>query len=124
MVLVGVGGAFGSVARYLVTTASLARFGSLFPWGTLAVNVVGSLLLGVLFQLSRSTEALSPSAQLALGTGVMGGFTTYSTFNLETLRYAQDGHYRTAVLYMGATLLCCLAAGFVGVYVVRLLAGK
>jgi fluoride exporter len=124
LVWVCLGGALGSGARYLVSTWSLARFGPAFPYGTLAVNVVGSLLLAVLWALSRSATWLSPTVQLALGAGVMGGFTTYSTFNLEMIRYAENGQPRAAALYCVATLASCLAAGFVGMYLVRLFAGK
>lgn len=124
LVWVCLGGALGSGARYLVSIWSLARFGPAFPYGTLAVNVLGSCLLAVLWSLSGRTTWLSPTVQLALGAGVMGGFTTYSTFNLEMLRYAENGQTRTAAVYCMATLASCLAAGFVGMYLVRLAAGK
>jgi CrcB protein len=124
LVWVCLGGALGSGARYLVSIWSLARFGPAFPYGTLAVNVVGSLLLAVLWALSQRATWISPTVQLALGAGVMGGFTTYSTFNLEILRHVGNGQARAAVIYGVATLASCLAAGFVGMYLVRLLAGK
>ena len=116
-----VGGAMGSGARFLVTTWSLARYGAAFPYGTLAVNVVGSFLLALLFQLSRSATWLGPTLQVALGAGFLGGFTTYSTFNLEDLvQYVHNGQPRIAVLYGAATLLGCLGAGFIGLHLGRL----
>jgi CrcB protein len=124
LVWVCLGGALGSGARYLVSIWSLARYGPAFPYGTLAVNVLGSCLLAVLWALSRTTTWLSPTVQLALGAGVMGGFTTYSTFNLELLRYVENGQPRTAALYGALTLGGCLAAGFVGIHLVRLALGK
>jgi fluoride exporter len=118
------GGALGSGARYLVTVWSLARYGPAFPYGTLAVNVLGSLALALLFELSKRAAWLGPTLQIALGAGFMGGFTTYSTFNLELVRYVEDGQGRMAAIYGGATLLGCFAAGFVGVYLGRVLSGR
>ncbi len=114
LVWVCAGGAFGSGLRFAVTSWTLARYGTAFPYGTLAVNVVGSLLLALLFQLSRSATWLGPTVQIALGTGVMGGLTTYSTFNLELVRYVQEGNVRMAIVYGVATLTSCLMAGFAG----------
>jgi fluoride exporter len=118
------GGAAGSAARYLVTVWSLERYGPAFPYGTLAVNVLGSLLLALLFQLSKSAAWLGPTAQVALGAGFLGGFTTYSTFNLELVRYVEDGQSRLAALYGGATLIGSFAAGFVGLYLGRVLSSR
>jgi len=116
------GGACGSGLRFLVTSWTLARYGTAFPFGTLAVNIVGSLLLACIFQVSRHATWLGPTLQLALGTGVMGGLTTYSTFNLEVLRYLQDGQVRLAVTYGVTTLLGCLLAGVLGLSLGRLIA--
>jgi len=116
------GGAIGSGARFLVTTWSLDRYGPSFPYGTLFVNVVGSLLLALLFQLSKTSTWLGPNLQVALGAGFMGGFTTYSTFNLELVRYVEEGQNRVALLYGSATLVGCFTAGFVGIALGRLLA--
>lgn len=117
-----VGGAFGSGARFIVSSWTLARYGTSFPYGTLAVNVVGSLLLACIFQLSRSVTWLSPTLQFALGTGVMGGLTTYSTFNLEIVRYVQEGSVRLAIVYGVATLSGCLLAGAAGIGLGRMIA--
>ncbi len=118
------GGAVGSGLRFAVTSWSLARYGSSFPYGTLAVNIVGSMLLGLIFQLSRSTAWLAPTVQLAIGAGVMGGLTTYSTFNLEMVRYVQEGQFRTGLLYGSATLATCFGAGFLGITLGRFIAGR
>ena len=123
LLLVCLGGAFGSGARYLLSGWTLAKLGASFPFGTLAVNVIGSFLLGVLVQMGASTELLSPQVRLTLGMGVMGGFTTYSTFNHETLAYMQQGAWLLAVLNVLSTVLICLIAGFAGQALVRWLAG-
>ncbi len=120
LVWVCVGGALGSGARFLVTTWSLGRYGLAFPYGTLAVNVAGSFLLALLFQLFRNATWLGPTLQVALGAGFLGGFTTYSTFNLELVNYVQAGQTRLAALYGAATLVGCFGAGFVGALLGRL----
>ena len=117
------GGAAGTGARYLLSGWALATLGPVFPWGTLAVNVIGSFLLGFLMQVGIATPILSPTLRLTLTTGVMGGFTTYSTFNYETMRYIQDGALRLALANVLATLAICLAAGFAGVALGRALFG-
>ena len=113
------GGAAGTGARYLLSGWALAAFGSAFPWGTLAVNLIGSFLLGFLMQVGLATSLLSPTLRLSLTTGVMGGFTTYSTFNHETIRYIQDGSWPVALGNVAATLIGCLLAGVVGLAVGR-----
>jgi len=120
LVWVCLGGAIGSGARFLVTTWSVGRYGAAFPYGTLAVNVAGSFLLALLFQLSQRASFLGPTVQVALGAGFLGGFTTYSSFNLELVQYVQNGQSRLAALYGAATLVGCLGAGFVGMHLGRL----
>jgi CrcB protein len=87
------------------------------------VNVIGSFLLGAIMHVGLNTTLLSPGARLVLGTGVMGGFTTYSTFNYETLQYLQEGAWGLAGLNVFATLVTCLIAGALGVAVARLVVG-
>jgi CrcB protein len=117
------GGAVGSGARYLLSGWVLDRLGPAFPSGTLAVNALGSFLLGALMFLGVEAGMLSPTARLALTTGVMGGFTTYSTFSYETMRYLQDGAWTLALLNVVATVVGCLAACFLGWTAAHRLAG-
>jgi CrcB protein len=117
------GGAVGTGARYLLSGWLLRTAGPAFPFGTLAVNVIGSFLLGFLMQVAMTTELLSPTLRLTLTTGVMGGFTTYSTFNYETLRYFEDGAVGMGTLNVAATLGGCLLAGLLGLAAGRGLAG-
>ena len=120
---ISLGGALGTAARYLVSVWLLRALGPAFPYGTLAVNVIGSFLLGAIMQAGLDTTLLSPTTRAVLGTGVMGGFTTYSTFNYETLQYLQEGAWAMAGLNVAATLLVCLAAGALGVALARALLG-
>jgi CrcB protein len=108
------GGAAGTGARYLVTLWALRIAGPGFPWGTLAVNVVGSFLIGLIMQVALTTGLIPPLLRLGLTTGVMGGFTTYSTFNYETLLYLQRNEWLLAFANLAATVLLCLAAGALG----------
>jgi CrcB protein len=120
---VGLGGALGTMARYQLDGWIQRRLGSGFPWGTLAINVLGSFLLVLLMHLALRTEILRPEVRITLTTGVLGGFTTYSTFNYETLRYLQEGAWGLGVLNLAATLLGCLLAGLLAWGVGRLLVG-
>jgi CrcB protein len=108
------GSAFGGGARYLVSGWTLDAFGASFPWGTLVVNLVGSFLLAALMFTGIESTSLSPTVRLALTTGVMGGFTTYSTFSYETMRYLQDGAWGIAIANVLVTVLGCLAACLLG----------
>ena len=103
------GGAAGALARYAVGIAAGARG---FPWATLAINVVGSFLLGLL--LHRGPGRLSEDARLALGVGVLGAFTTFSTFTNETLALARDGRLGAAVFYVSLSVVAGLTAAAVG----------
>ena len=109
------GGAAGTGARYLLSGWALAALGPSFPYGTLAVNLIGSFCMGLFVPLGHASPGLSPTARLALTTGVLGGFTTYSAFNEQTLRFTQEGSYGLALANVGATLAGCLAAGLLGV---------
>ncbi len=123
LLLVCVGGALGSGARYLVGTWSLAAFGPGFPRGTLIINVVGSTLLAVIMAASLASGSVSPQLRIFLATGVMGGFTTYSSFNWETIALVQEGRIGAAGLYVAATLVGCLAGGLAGIALVHRIVG-
>ena len=122
--LVCLGGALGSGARYLVSLGAAAAFGIAFPYGTLIVNLAGSFLVAFLMHVSMTGEILSPEWRLLLTTGVMGGFTTYSTFNYETLGYFREGAWGVGMLNVAATLFGCLAAGLAGFALARLMFGR
>ncbi len=112
--LVCAGGAIGSGARYLVGSWTVVTWGSGFPWGTLAVNLLGSFLISVIMYLGLEVGSISPELRIFLAVGVMGGFTTYSSFNHETLALAQRGQWGLAATYVGATLVGAWVAGLAG----------
>ena len=116
---ISLGGAAGTAARYLLSGWIARTAGPGFPWGTLAVNAIGSFLLGLLMQVPLGSASFSPTLRLALTTGVLGGFTTYSTFNYETLRAMEEGAWPVAFANLGASVLGCLLAGWLGFAVGR-----
>jgi CrcB protein len=93
---------------------------SSWPWGTFLANVLGSCALGVLFAAAEEGGWLGPELRLALGVGVLGGFTTYSSFNLEAIRMAETGTAGRALLYVTGTVLLCAAAGLLGIVLGRM----
>jgi len=118
------GGAAGSGARYLVQVWAEGAFGAAFPYGTLLVNLLGSFLLGALLEVGFRTDWLAPTSRLALGTGVLGGFTTYSTFNYDTIRLIEARTPGLAGLNVLATVSGCLLAGTLGAAVARWAVGR
>jgi CrcB protein len=112
-------GAAGTGARYLVQLGAAKAFGQTFPYGTLIVNVVGSFLIALLVQLSLSGDRISPTLRLVLATGFLGGFTTYSAFNYETLALFEQRSYGPGAIYLALTVVGCLAAGLLGLGAAR-----
>lgn len=109
--------------RYLASGWVLKALGPAFPYGTFAVNLLGSFLLGALMPIGLHTDWMSPAFRLAVTTGAMGGFTTYSTFSYETMGLLQDGAWGLAALNVALTVVVCLGASFLGFAVGRALAG-
>jgi CrcB protein len=113
-----VGGAAGTAARHLLTLWANERFGTSFPYGTLAVNLIGCFVISLVVQAAAAGE-WPATLRLALVTGALGGFTTYSAFNHETLRLFSQGNGGLAVTYVGATLVGGLLSGWLGLVVAR-----
>jgi fluoride exporter len=114
--LVMLGGAIGAAARYQLGGWAGRAFGPGFPWGTLLVNVTGGLLIGLLFARNESEPA-----RLLLGVGVLGGFTTFSAFGLETVQLFERGAVATALTYVLASVIGALFATFIGLALGRAL---
>jgi len=117
------GGAIGAGARYLLTGWVHGRLSAVFPWGTLVVNLAGSFLLAGLMHVALATGRVGPDLRVALAVGVLGGFTTYSTFSYETMTAVQEGAWGLATLNVAATVTGCLAAAFAGHWTARWLVG-
>jgi CrcB protein len=120
--LVMAGGAVGSGARFLTGRAATTAFGPGFPWGTLAVNVIGGLLMGALVGvLARAVDG-GENWRLLLGVGVLGGFTTFSTFSLDTVTMLQRGDPGLAASYILVSVIGSVAALFAGLALTRSIA--
>jgi fluoride exporter len=122
--LVCVGGAIGTAARYLTALWVPGIAGASFPFATFIVNTLGSFLIAFIMHVGSSTEILSPDARVILTTGVMGGFTTYSTFNYETTEFLREGAWLLATANIVFTVVICLAAGFAGAALARGIVGR
>ena len=112
--LVAAGGASGSVFRYLVGVWSVRLAGANFPWGTLAVNVAGSFMIGFLVELVARRLNASMEMRLFLVTGVLGGFTTFSSFSLDAVSLFERGTLGLSAVYVLASLVVSIAAVFAG----------
>ncbi|WP_328597680.1 fluoride efflux transporter CrcB [Selenomonas montiformis] len=124
--LVFFGGGLGAVCRYLVTTQIGARFGTMFPWGTLSVNLLGSLLMGwilglILLLTERTGSGLGEAARLLLTVGFLGGFTTFSSFSMETLTLLRGGSFFYALANIGMNVILGLLAAWLGLSLSRML---
>ncbi|HEU5398297.1 MAG TPA: fluoride efflux transporter CrcB [Gammaproteobacteria bacterium] len=118
-VAVALGGVLGCCARYGVSQAVQVFYGRNFPLATLVINVAGCLAMGFLFYLTLERVSVSPSLRVAILTGVLGGFTTFSTFAMETLLLMEDGETAYAVLYVLLSVGLGVAAAFLGAYLAR-----
>jgi CrcB protein len=122
LVLVGCGGFAGAVARYLVSGWTYGWLGTRLPYGTLAVNVLGSLLLGAVACLgSERLGVVTPEARALVAIGFLGAFTTFSTFSWETFRLLQEGSLWLAAVNIAANVVLCVAAVAAGFLLVRTL---
>ena len=119
LLLIGAGGFAGATTRYLVDGRVAAWAGTSFPWGTLAVNLAGSLLVGILFATIVERAALAPELRGPLMIGFIGSFTTFSTWALESWRMVEDGAWLYAGLNLGGSLLLGLAAVVAGIAIGR-----
>ena len=117
------GGAAGTGLRYALSGWILSAIGTGFPYGTLAVNVIGSFLLGAIMHIALATSWITPALRLALTTGFLGGFTTYSTFNYETLWYFQEKAWFLGFANIAVTVVSCLLAGAAGLVLARAAVG-
>lgn len=118
-VAVALGGVVGCCARYGVTQAVQLFYGKSFPLATLIINVSGCLAMGFLFYLTLERVSLSPSLRVAILTGVLGGFTTFSTFAMEALLLAEDGETGYALSYILLSVFLGLGAAYLGAWCAR-----
>jgi CrcB protein len=111
-VLVGVGGCLGSILRFWLGSYIGSRMGTRFPYGTLVINITGSFLIGLVFALMTARTSWSPNWRYLIPIGFIGGYTTFSSFEYETLRTIQDGQIGLGFLYVAVSVI----VGFVAVW--------
>lgn len=121
ILLIGAGSFIGGVSRFLMSRYIQNSVVSGFPYGTLMVNVLGCLLIGLFYGMSERGNFMSPELRMFLTVGICGGFTTFSTFSMESLSLLKDGNFFHFTLYTTLSLFLCLAATWAGNAATKLL---
>jgi len=114
LLIIGLGGFFGTVARYGVTVFASSRFGDTFPFGTVLVNVLGCLIVGACLFVSQEKNGMSQNLQFFFVIGLLGAFTTFSTFGSDTFKLFQTAQVGYALTYIGCNVLLGLGAVYLG----------
>ncbi len=120
--LVALGGAIGAAARHGVNLAGMRLLGIGFPWGTVAVNVVGALVMGIFIEMLARRWGGSAELRLFVATGILGGFTTFSAFSLDAVTLYQRGEVVLAFIYVAGSVILSIAALFLGLWLARTVA--
>jgi CrcB protein len=119
--LIGLGAFLGANARYMMQTWTAARWGTSFPLGTLLINVIGSFALGFFLTAATQRAAISTNWRLFIAVGLLGGYTTFSSFTYETLALLQGDRWLAPMLYLGGNVVVGLLAAFAGILLARAL---
>lgn len=119
LLVIGLGGALGSIGRHLVATAVGQATGGGWPWGTLAVNAIGGLAIGLLAEAIASRWQGGPELRAFLITGVLGGFTTFSAFSLDAVALFERGAWAAAIAYVAASVVLSLIGTLAGIAAIR-----
>jgi CrcB protein len=119
ILVIGIGSFLGGIFRYLISGFIQNRFFSAFPFGTLSVNILGCLLIGVVFGLADRGN-LSQEWRLFLATGMLGGFTTFSAFSNETVGMLRDGQFGYVSAYIAGSVILGLLATFIGIMITKI----
>lgn len=118
-IAIAVGGAVGSLARHFLSGAVQGAAGGNFPWGILVVNIIGGFAIGLVVEAAALRYSLLPETRAFLTTGILGGFTTFSAFSLDTALMLERGDIFPAAAYVTASVVLSVAALFLGLWLVR-----
>ena len=121
ILLIGLGGGIGSIARYFCQKWIAENTQHPFPWGTFVVNIAGCFLIGIIYTIAERTTVLAPQIRLLLITGFCGGFTTFSTFAFENMSLLRNGDMTYMLLYTLASVVLGIAAVFAGIGLIKIL---
>ena len=116
--LVGIGGAIGSIMRYLTATGIQSKFLSTFPFGTMCVNISGCFLIGLIYAFAERNN-IGPEWRLFLATGICGGYTTFSSFSIESLSLLSEGKVFYGITYISASVVLSLTATFIPIFIIE-----
>jgi CrcB protein len=119
LLIIGTGGFIGSIARALTQQVVSKYFTLIFPIGTLSINVIGSLFIGIIYALAERGNISTPEWRAFLATGFCGGFTTFSAFSLESVNLMKDGEVLYLALYVGASVVLGIAATYFGTIIIK-----
>lgn len=114
---IALGGALGALGRYLISTWVYSKGDFVFPWGTFVVNIIGSFILGLVYVWGTERLVINPNTRAFLAVGLLGAFTTFSTFSLETLNVIKEGEFRIAVFNILGSIVLGLLAVWLGTVV-------
>ena len=117
--ITGAGGFFGSGLRYLVQRLFAVLLPVSFPFAMLSINVMGSLLLGIIYAFGEKSSILSPEVRMFLAIGVCGGFTTFSTFSLDSVNLMRDSEYLYLTIYILASVLLSIFGALSGIWIIK-----
>lgn len=121
IMIVGFGGFIGTVARFLISRYFQVNLTSVFPWSTFVVNIVGCLLIGIIYGVSEKSEVLSPEIRLFLTVGICGGFTTFSTFSNDSFLLIREQEWFRFALYTSLSIFIGLMAVYIGRLIIKLI---
>jgi len=119
LLIVTAGSGIGGAARYLIQYYAQSKLSFNFPWGTWAINIIGSFIIGLFFALSEESKFISQEARVFLMAGLCGGFTTFSAFTIENYKLIQNGQATTALLYIVSSVVVGILAIYAGIALVK-----
>ncbi|NOU61484.1 fluoride efflux transporter CrcB [Marinifilum caeruleilacunae] len=120
LLLIGMGGFLGSVSRFLIGQGLHRLFDTIFPIGTMTVNIVGSFIIGVVYSLAERDNLISPEVRMFLAVGFCGGFTTFSSFAFDKLNLLKDSGFLYLSMYLGGSVFLGLLAVYLGTQIHKL----